>query len=281
MAPLARVVLGGLLALSAGTEERCHRDCAAADRRPTRPWDATDPLRTPLRLTRPYPYHLGAVDDDGRYDLPEFCQLGCTYFFVSSDAATGAGGGARAPTTLGRCVEQCDEKYSYNSSTRPGYNDLAEMARLECRDGCLLALQRCQPGYYCSQVSFDEAAKAANILTAGSVQYSGGDMLPCPAGTYRDVSYGAVTECTPCPPNHFREDIKGRSLSSCAPCRAGTSAVDAGSTSVKDCVRCPAGTFSTEASFCMCITPQACAEDQLPSPADAEKKDTVPFAGRW
>ena len=106
-------------------------------------------------------------------------------------------------------------------------------------------------------------------------------MIPCPAGTYRDVSYEAVTECIPCPPNYYREDIKGRSLSACSPCPSGTSAIDAGSTSIKDCARCPAGTFSTEASFCQCITPQACADEPLESPADAEKKDTVPYIGRW
>jgi hypothetical protein len=54
-----------------------------------------------------------------------------------------------------------------------------------------------------------------------------------------------------------------------------------GSTSIKDCLRCRAGSFSTEASYCVCITPNACADDQLPSPADAEKKDTVPYIGRW
>ncbi|KAL7540844.1 hypothetical protein ACHAXR_010814 [Thalassiosira sp. AJA248-18] len=250
-----------------GTEDQCHLDCRSSDRPvgPTRPWHATDPLQNPLHLTPPYPYHIGA-NDEHIYEFPEFCKLGCTYFFVSSESEDMASG----RTTLGQCIDQCDVKYNYNSSTPP-YNDLAEMARLECRDGCLMALKRCQPGYYCLQVSFND----------DDVTYVGGDMIPCPAGTYRDVSYEAVTECTPCPPNYFREDIKGRSISSCSPCRAGTSAVNMGSTSIKDCVRCPAGTFSTEASFCMCITPQACAEEQLPPPADAEKKNTVPYIGRW
>ena len=98
-------------------------------------------------------------------------------------------------------------------------------------------------------------------------------MTPCPPGTYRDVDYGAVEACVPCPPNHFREDVKGRSASSCTPCPAVTSAVDPGSKSVTDCVRCPAGTFASQpASYCTCITPDACAREQLPSPADAEKK---------
>lgn len=157
---------------------------------------------------------------------------------------------------------------------------MSQMARLECRDGCLMALRRCQPGYYCLQVAFFVDEGDVDNVDDESMHYAGGNMIACPAGTYRDVSYDAVTECTPCPPNYFREDIKGRSLADCSPCPADTSVVEPGSTTIKDCIRCPAGTFSTEASFCMCITPQACG-DQLPSPADAEKKGTVPFVGRW
>ena len=96
-------------------------------------------------------------------------------------------------------------------------------ARLECQDGCIMALMICQPGYYCLQASFDEK-DAADGLAEKIIHYTGGDMIPCPPGTYRDVSYDAVTECTPCPPNYFREDDNRRSLSSCSPCSAGTSA---------------------------------------------------------
>ena len=227
--------------------------------------------------TKPYPYHIAAIDLD-KYDaLPEFCKLGCTYFFVSSEDST------TNKSTLDQCLYQCDDKYSYNSLTPP-YNDLAQVARLECRDGCLLALKRCQPGYYCIQVLFDnddDDNKAVDSSTNIVPHYQGGDMIPCPAGTYRNVAYNAITECIPCPPNYFREATKGKSISSCSPCPAGTSAIEYGSTSIKDCIRCHAGTFSTEASYCTCITPQACAEDQLPPPADAEKKDTVPYIGRW
>lgn len=212
-----------------------------------------DPLRNPLHLTRPYPYHIAANNED-EYLFPEFCKLGCTYFFVSSDSDDETG-----KTTLGQCVDQCDDKYSYNSSTPP-YNDLAEMARLECRDGCLMALKMCQPGYYCLQVSFDDdfGDDVADGSVENSLRYKGGAMIHCPTGTYRDVSYDVVTQCKPCPPNYFREDVKGRSISSCSPCPAGTSAVNPGSTSIKDCVRCPAGTFSTEASFCMYSTSGVC-----------------------
>ena len=282
-----------LIKVVTATEEQCHIDCSSSTRSPTRPWHAFDPLRSQLHLTRPYPYHIAADNteiDIDEYALPEFCKLGCTYFFVSSDYDPNNDDESQSKTTtLGQCLDKCDDKYSYNSSTPP-YNDLAEVARLECRDGCILALKRCQPGYNCLQVSFldDEYDNAAtddddngSVGNNSPQHYQGGEMIPCPAGTYRDVSYDSVIECIPCPSNYFREDVKGKSLSSCSPCPAGTSAVEPGSTSIKDCVRCPAGTFSTEASFCMCITPQACADDQLPPPADAEKSDTVPYIGRW
>ena len=258
-------------------------------------------MRNALRLTRPYPYHTAADDYGDERDYPAFCRLGCNYFFVpESRDDPGDEPPSRndeSKSTLDQCLERCEEEFEYTSTTPP-YNDLVAIARLECRDGCLLALARCQPGYFCSQVSFRD----------GDGTYSGGEMTPCPPGTYRDVDYGAVEACVPCPPNHFREDGKGRSASSCTPCPAGTSAVDLGSESVTDCVRCPAGTFASQpASYCTCITPDACAREQLPSPADAEKKvewglfyfcsnfwfvvapdflmvcfqDTVPYIGRW
>ena len=266
-----------LFSLTIGTEDQCHSDCTSSPRPvgPTRPWDTMDPLGNTLQLTRPYPYHIAANDvDEHRYTFHTFCQLGCTYFYSASASAEA---GTKQTTTLGQCRNQCDEKYSFNALTPP-YNDLAEVARLECHDGCHMALKRCQPGYYCLQPSFPDDDSTAS---SSATQYEGGDMIPCPAGTYRDVSYESVSECTPCLPNHYREDVKGRRLSSCSPCPAGTSAVNSGSTSIQQCVRCPAGTFSTEASFCMCITPQACAREQLAPPADAEKRDTVPYIGRW
>ena len=53
------------------TEEQCHIDCYSFNDRsvgPTRPWDAFDPLRNPLHLTKPYPYHIAANDID-KYDV--------------------------------------------------------------------------------------------------------------------------------------------------------------------------------------------------------------------
>ena len=252
----------------ASTEEQCHRDCRAFPRLvgPTRPSDDMDALGNPLRLTRPYPYHTAASEE---YDFPTFCALGCTYFFVASGAEIHPLSWSD-DTTLDRCFALCDDSYEYNVTV--GYNDLVEMARLECRDGCQIALIRCQPGYYCIQ---------ATPKTNG-LRYSGGDMLPCPAGMYRDVSYDQVTECFPCPPNHFREDIKGKSLSSCSKCPPNSSTTDGTiNTSIKDCIRCPAGFFSTEGSSCKCITPQSCDQNQMSFPADAEKRESIPFIGRW
>lgn len=241
-------IFAACLSLVLATEDQCHADCRSSDRPvgPTRPW-----------ASRPHPYHVVDSRNANDYDFPAFCVLGCTFFFREDKKSTDSHSDR---SSVDRCLDSCDDQFNFNSSIPP-YNDLIEMARLECIDGCNMALARCQPGYYCLQV--------------------GGEMIPCPAGTYRDVSYDAVTECIPCPPNYYREDIKGRSLSACSPCPSGTSAIDAGSTSIKDCARCPAGTFSTEASFCQCITPQACADEPLASPADAEKKDTVPYIGRW
>jgi hypothetical protein len=121
------------------------------------------------------------------------------------------------------------------------------------------------------QVSFDtDHDPFSSILNK---QYYGGEMIPCPAGTYRETSYNAITECIPCPPNYYREDIKGKSSLDCSKCPANTSS-KSGSSSIKDCIRCPAGTFSVEAGYC--ITPAAC-EDRK----GAEKRDTVPYIGRW
>mmetsp|Transcript_5444 Transcript_5444/g.7858 ORF Transcript_5444/g.7858 Transcript_5444/m.7858 type:complete len:282 (-) Transcript_5444:984-1829(-) len=241
-----------------GTEQQCHNDCRAVPRivGPTRPSDEIDALGNPIpRPTRSYPYHVASTEE---YDFPRFCELGCSYFFISS-------GASMPKSTLDQCMDQCDDTFAYNVTV--GYNDVLETARYECRDGCQIGLLRCQPGYYCIQASPSETM-------------TGGDMLPCPVGTFRGVEYDQVAECVPCPPNHFREDIKGKSLSACTKCPANTSSRQR-SISILDCLRCPAGTMSSAGTSCICITPQACDANQLPFPADAEKKDSVPYIGRW
>ena len=217
-----------------------------------------------------------------------FCEIGCSIFysFPNKDDDSNK---KNKPVELVHCTDHCDELYKYNISV--GYNDLAEVARLECRDGCQMAVKRCQPGYYCSQVKviMDQTSNATTSSESDKnkgqkkVLYEGGRMEYCPAGTYRDVDYDSVEECVPCPPGRFREDIKGRNLESCSKCPVGTYNRLSGSSSILDCLRCPAGTFTNQpgSEFCICITPDACLEHQLPSPADAEKRNTVPYIGRW
>ena len=201
----------------------------------------------------------------------QFCEIGCTFFFSDKNI----------PAKLETCTEKCDRYYSYNITVE--YNDLAETARLECRDGCQIALKRCQPGYYCEQVTLLENGDDVDHLNATERKYVGGNMMYCPPGTYRDVSYDNIEQCFPCPPGRFREDIKGRDLESCSKCPVGTYANQSGNDSILDCLRCPAGRFTTEkgSGMCKCINIKACEEDQLPEPADAEKRNTVPYIGRW
>jgi hypothetical protein len=142
-----------------GTEDMCHVDCRSPDRPyHTRPWP------------RPYPYHI-AADDESKYSFSIFCELGCTYFFTATSGSDEKVGEKR--TTLDGCLDRCDSHYGYDSSTPP-YNDLAETARLECRDGCLMALKRCQPGYYCSQVFFVDGDRATTALRGMSHAGRGG-----------------------------------------------------------------------------------------------------------
>ena len=227
---LAAIVSITTVDFASSTAEQCHIDCHSISRPvgPTRPWDQADALGNSLHLTRPYPHHVAAIDDrSGKYPFAEFCSLGCNYFFVSS----GAGEEDSDIKTLDQCISQCDENFSYNITV---YNDLIEIARLECRDGCQMALKRCQPGYYCLQVSFHNVTDPiSNILHK---HYEGGEMIPCPAGTYRETSYDAITKCIQCPPNSYREEIKGKSSSDCSKCPPYTSS-KSGSASVRDCVR--------------------------------------------
>jgi len=204
----------------------------------------------------------------------KFCEVGCTLFFSSiSD-----------PMHLSECTHKCDQIYQYNITV--GYNDLMEVSRLECRDGCQMALKRCQPGYFCSQVSLlndDENSTLGPKSHGRDTRYTGGYMSHCPAGKYRDFSFDAIEMCVDCPPGRFREDTKGKSLDSCTKCPIGTYVNSSGSTSIRDCLRCPAGYFASESgsAFCKCITPDSCKKEQLPSPANSEKRETIPYIGRW
>lgn len=249
----------------------------------------------------------------------DFCLLGCTFFFSDDFERTTTNTTnilwkeeeEEDSVSLEMCVDKCDLMYRYDFTV--GYNDLLETARLECRDGCHIALKRCQPGYYCEQIniiennvslessiagrnnhtnsSTNETASDGNDKDQNNIShatlknktFTGGFMKPCPPGTYRDISYDAVTKCLKCPPGRFREASKGKNLESCSKCPRNTyNNNQFGSVSIKECIRCPAGQFTEEKGngMCKCINPEACLGDRN-SPADAEKRDTVPFIGRW
>lgn len=77
-------------------------------------------------------------------------------------------------TTLDLFILQCDDNFSYIITVE--YSDLLEVARLECRDGCQMALMRCRPRYYCFQVLFDaDPDPYASVLHN---EYSGVTMIP-------------------------------------------------------------------------------------------------------
>lgn len=266
------------LSFVGATESQCNKDCRASNSSsptgnkrpvgPTRPWHTRDELGEHLKLTRPYPYastrhptSATEIDVSSQRNLfSKFCDAGCSFFYSSKNQTT----------ELSRCIGTCDEMYKYNVSV--GYNDLAEIARLECRDGCQIALKRCQPGHFCTQVLADEKHRS----------YDRGIMHPCPSGTYRDVSYDAVEACLPCPPGRYREKARGPALESCSKCPINTYSSLFGSKTITDCIRCPAGKFAMEpgSASCKCITQDACSEEQQASPAHAEKRDTFSYNAR-
>jgi len=210
------------------TEEQCKIDCVAGDKRPIGP---TKPD------TREYPYFKAPKINPHM----EFCKAGCTYFFATS------------PTNV-TCKARCDYTYRYNGSV--SYSDWSEVARLECHDGCDIALYRCQPGYYCNN----------------------GEMIECPPGTYRDVQYNYTNSCTPCPRGRYREIPKGRYLDSCTKCRINTYLNFTGSFNQADCLRCPDGTYTLEEGqgTCKCITKYSCQ-----NATQEMQRDSMPFIGRW
>ncbi|GMH90969.1 hypothetical protein TrVE_jg13148 [Triparma verrucosa] len=199
----------------------------------------------------------------------EFCMTGCTFFF-SLEATTSK------PAYLSECMAQCDYTYRSAEHITIRYSDLAEAARLECRDGCQIALARCQPGYRCTQVEM--------TMSGGIESWSDGLMSICPPGTYRDVDYDNVEQCVDCPQGRYREDEKGRYMESCAQCPIGRYVNVTGSSSILKCNRCPAGRFGKfpGLALCACINDKACLDPpEFVSPADAEKRQMFPFEGRW
>uniref|UniRef100_A0A7S1TV74 Tyrosine-protein kinase ephrin type A/B receptor-like domain-containing protein n=1 Tax=Phaeomonas parva TaxID=124430 RepID=A0A7S1TV74_9STRA len=248
--------LAAALLPAAADLDHCKADCSDAARPvgPTRPPNTRGHPWFPAPNPNPY---------------LQFCQTGCSLFFESYPVLTD-------------CQAECDRIYRYDVTV--AYNDQAEVARLECRDGCEMGLLRCQAGYYC---------------TAGS-------MLQCPIGTYRDVDFAAVEACVDCPRGRYRSDPRGRYLESCAQCPVGKYVNDTGSAFIEDCLRCPAGKFAPEPglALCKCITTKSfvgvsddieagdyeygsCEPGEVDDPTRENLffkdpyKDTVPFTGRF
>lgn len=224
--------------------ELCQLNCNSSDR-----------LVGPTRMlqTRPHPYSVASFPTK----TEGFCQLGCTLFYNEVPKNT-------------TCVRLCDYFYRYRITNN--YNDLAEEAKLECQDGCQIALQVCQAGYYCNH----------------------GVMLPCPPGTYRepvsDVSVLALdkaTECTKCPFGRYSSISKRKSADECSKCPLGTYANVTGSILQSDCLRCPAGENAEEEGMRLCtkITDDSVGMtiagiDYYNNGVDYYR-ETIPYIGRW
>lgn len=185
--------------------------------------DSGDRLFGPTKTTktRTYPYKIAEFPST----TASFCKLGCQYYF------------AETPNNA-TCKNVCE--YVYRIKTTTGYSDIAEQAVLECRDGCDIASQVCQAGFYCLH----------------------GTMSPCQSGTYRvavtDVSIVSLKiaeQCTDCPPGRYRPQAKGKRIDDCTKCPIGKYANVAGSKIVSDCQRCPAGKSAEQEglSSCKCI----------------------------
>ncbi|CAM9966952.1 unnamed protein product [Ectocarpus sp. 12 AP-2014] len=232
------------------TLEQCHLDCAgnttaklvadaALNGGSWSVWDTqrlVGPTEPASEVNATYPY--------ARAPLPlpfhSFCQLGCSYFFTGSPQNTS-------------CSGLCDNFYARNASV--GINDYAEKARLECRDGCNIAVLRCQPGYACAD----------------------GVMSECSPGTYRNTSYDMINTCTQCPKGTYRAKGKGSGVDDCALCPVNTYQNTTGATAETDCIRCPDGFYAEEegTAECSCVTEDSC----LPEWQNFQR-DSMPHIGR-
>lgn len=233
------------------TVERCQANCAAGKDRLAGPKNMTGATRHPFAITN-FPTKNNA-----------FCQLGCQYFFSDS------------PTNV-TCAAQCE--YAYRYRVTAGYSDVIEESLSNCHDGCNIALQTCQAGFYCND----------------------GEMKPCEPGTYRGSLTGMsnVTTCTKCPFGRYRSLAKGKNPDECSLCPRGKYANFQGATATSECIRCPAGKFADEQGMkdCQCITDTSC-DLKFTTPAGVLKerfympdqdgisvdyhRESVPYIGRW
>ena len=247
----------------------CQSNCESSDR-------LSGPILMPATRTHPWKQTVFPTVKTG------FCKMGCQLFF------------AEFPRNI-TCKRMCD--YYYRSQETVGYSDIVENAKLECKDGCDIALQVCQPGFYCTS----------------------GEMMPCAPGKFREavkslsiISLEATQQCTLCPPGRYRKRDRGKSADDCTKCPIGKFANIPGSVLVSDCKRCPSGKNAEETGMaeCKCITEagdrgankqygahscdmkytrtKAANEkmiDYYTADADGQSQDfyreTIPFIGRW
>ena len=124
----------GLGGIDAGVEG-CQINCGAFDR-----------LQGPTRMTntKPHPWNVASYPTKNH----GFCNLGCQYFFSEHPE-------------ISKCKAECMAAYRYRVVT--GYSDAAEEAIENCQDGCDIAFQVCQEGFFCK--SGDTQAVSVTALT--------------------------------------------------------------------------------------------------------------------
>eukprot|EP01038_Epipyxis_sp_PR26KG_P007444 gene7444-10144_t len=240
------IILIYFIGISNSQLELCQSNCESSDR-----------LVGPTRMTgtQPHPWSITEYPTG----FSGFCKLGCTLFFSETPRNS-------------TCQNLCGYFYRYKVTSQ--YSDLAEEAKLECQDGCEIALTVCQAGYYCSS----------------------GEMTACPPGTYReavtDISILALDKahsCTACPYGRYRSASKGASADECTKCPIGKYANVTGSVKDSDCQRCPAGKNAEEPGMklCKCITQESCNLEINGIEYFGDKngvdfnRETIPFIGRW
>lgn len=96
-----------------GQLELCQSNCVSSDR-------LTGPTRMENTKTHPWKVAQYPSSNGG------FCKLGCQIFYTETPKNT-------------TCKNLCG--YFYRSKISVEYSDLTEEARLECEDGCDIALQ--------------------------------------------------------------------------------------------------------------------------------------------
>lgn len=161
----------------------CQSNCNSTQLRLVGPTKSAD--------TRPYPWNIAPFPSKSK----KFCQLGCQLFFTEF------------PSNV-TCKSNCEYYYRFQATN--GYSNVADLAKLECFDGCEIAYRVCQAGYYCNVQTKEER------------------LIPCPAGTFRGavanvskVALERAHSCDPCPYGTYRTTTLGVSSNDCTQCPIG------------------------------------------------------------